>query len=125
MNHPFTADDWVLDALCREVGGDEWFADNQPGGITEQNFAKLVCSMCTVREQCLLVAIHRNERWGIWGGLSPKARDRERDRRGLKATPFESWHGSTGGAARHRRKGEKACARCVEAERVFRQDRRA
>ena len=40
--------------------------------------AKQICSSCEVRTECLDYALARNERFGIWGGLS------ERERRNLK-----------------------------------------
>ena len=40
--------------------------------------AKQVCRGCFVREQCLEDALERDERFGIWGGLS------ERERRRMK-----------------------------------------
>jgi WhiB family redox-sensing transcriptional regulator len=43
--------------------------------------AKRVCGMCPARLACLSYALRRNERLGIWGGLTE--RERRRVRRGL------------------------------------------
>lgn len=32
--------------------------------------AKDICEWCPVQPQCLLTAIHRNEQYGVWGGLN-------------------------------------------------------
>ena len=40
--------------------------------------AKRVCMACEVREACLEYALERDERSGVWGGMS------ERERRRLK-----------------------------------------
>lgn len=66
--------DWYADALCAQIGGDEWFPEK--GGTTHH--AKKVCLACPVREQCLEYALDREEDHGIWGATPP------RDRRKLK-----------------------------------------
>jgi WhiB family redox-sensing transcriptional regulator len=38
----------------------------------------MICQSCEVRAQCLEYALERDERFGIWGGLS------ERERRKLR-----------------------------------------
>ena len=36
---------------------------------------RLVCSECPIREACLEYALERAERWGIWGGATPRERE--------------------------------------------------
>lgn len=61
---------WRDDALCAEVPGDLWFPEKgEPAWI-----AKRICGMCPVSEECLEYALRANERYGIYGGLSPKER---------------------------------------------------
>lgn len=63
---------WVSEAICAQVDtGDVFFPEK--GGSTRE--AKKICSLCTVREECLEYALTHGERYGIWGGMS------ERDRR--------------------------------------------
>ena len=45
--------------------------------------AKLVCSRCLVRNECLQHAIEAREQYGIWGGLTEMER-RARARRGTR-----------------------------------------
>lgn len=65
---------WWHDALCLEVGSDLFFVDT--GESTRP--AKQVCSLCSVRAECLQDALDHDDRFGIRGGLS------ERQRRRLK-----------------------------------------
>lgn len=68
--------DWTELALCAETDPEAFFPEK--GGSTRN--AKMVCSRCPVRRDCLETALDRDERFGIWGGLS------ERERRRLKRT---------------------------------------
>jgi WhiB family redox-sensing transcriptional regulator len=69
---------WFVDALCAEIGGDEWYPEK--GGTTRA--AKRICAKCPVREECLEWALQNQERFGVWGGKS------ERERRAM--TPREA-----------------------------------
>jgi WhiB family transcriptional regulator, redox-sensing transcriptional regulator len=63
---------WMDQARCGEIGGDEWFPEK--GGSTAQ--AKAICRACEVRAECLEYALEHHEHWGIWGGLSGPQRRR-------------------------------------------------
>ncbi len=65
---------WQSDALCAQTDPEAFFPEK--GGSTRD--AKRICTSCDVRSQCLEYALHNDERFGIWGGLS------ERERRKLK-----------------------------------------
>ena len=65
---------WQEQALCAQTDPEAFFPEK--GGSTRE--AKRVCSRCEVRADCLSYALARDERFGIWGGLS------ERERRRLK-----------------------------------------
>jgi WhiB family transcriptional regulator, redox-sensing transcriptional regulator len=65
---------WADQALCAEVDAELWFPEK--GGSSRQ--AKMICRACPVRIECLNFALDRNERFGIYGGLT------ERERRDLK-----------------------------------------
>jgi WhiB family transcriptional regulator, redox-sensing transcriptional regulator len=62
--------DW---ALC---AGDPAPFFSEDGADAEM--AKAICAGCVVQAECLDYALARNERFGVWGGLS------ERERRNLK-----------------------------------------
>ncbi len=65
---------WQERALCAQTDPEAFFPEK--GGSTRE--AKRVCLSCDVRGDCLDYALHNDERFGIWGGLS------ERERRKLK-----------------------------------------
>jgi WhiB family transcriptional regulator, redox-sensing transcriptional regulator len=67
---------WADWAVCAEVDAELWFPEK--GGSSRQ--AKMICRACPVRIECLNFALDRNERFGIYGGLT------ERERRNLKRT---------------------------------------
>jgi WhiB family redox-sensing transcriptional regulator len=81
---------WRDLALCAEVDGELWFPEK--GGSTRE--AKAVCSRCRVAGECLEYAMDVESRpwvdyrYGVYGGLAPKARarlQRERDRQAVAA----------------------------------------
>jgi WhiB family redox-sensing transcriptional regulator len=67
-------DSWQDEALCAEVDPEMFFPEK--GGSTKK--AKEVCAACTVRIECLQFAMDRDERFGIYGGLSERERRRLR-----------------------------------------------
>ena len=40
-----------------------------------------LCAVCPVRNDCLNHALTHNEEWGMWGGMTPDERQREKRRR--------------------------------------------
>jgi WhiB family redox-sensing transcriptional regulator len=67
-------DRWQDKAVCAQTDPEAFFPEK--GGSTRE--AKRICLGCEVRDRCLEYALARDERFGIWGGLS------ERERRRLK-----------------------------------------
>jgi WhiB family transcriptional regulator, redox-sensing transcriptional regulator len=65
---------WQERALCAQTDPEAFFPEK--GGSTRE--AKKICTGCEVRSECLEYALSKDERFGIWGGLS------ERERRRLK-----------------------------------------
>lgn len=65
---------WQERALCAQTDPEAFFPEK--GGSTRE--AKRICQGCEVKPECLEFALHNDERFGIWGGLS------ERERRRLK-----------------------------------------
>lgn len=68
---------WMDDALCLEVDPEMFFPEK---GQSPRD-AKRICAKCEVREDCLLWALDRHERMGIWGGKTAKERAGMRARR--------------------------------------------
>jgi hypothetical protein len=77
---------------CATVGGDFWFPDNEsgvPGASTVDSlFAKSICNRCPHRRECAEWGI-KFETHGIWGGLTPRARQQVRRDRGIKVNQEE------------------------------------
>jgi hypothetical protein len=63
---------WHIDALCAETDPEIFFPEK--GGSTRP--AKAVCSQCVVRAECLDYALKTQQRFGIYGGVSERARRR-------------------------------------------------
>lgn len=66
--------EWMGDAVCAQTDPDQFFPER--GGSPKD--AKKVCLSCPVISQCRAYALGRDERFGVWGGLT------ERERRRLK-----------------------------------------
>jgi WhiB family redox-sensing transcriptional regulator len=63
---------WQADASCRGVDAELFF----PATEDEAAAAKAICETCPVRLACLAFSIERNERFGVWGGLTERERAR-------------------------------------------------
>ena len=63
-------------ALCAQSDPEAWFVEAE--GSTA--IVRSICAQCTVREQCLELALTLESGWGvyrhgIWGGTTPGERD--------------------------------------------------
>ena len=93
--------EWREKAECLGEDTDFFYIDDR----SPRQPAMAVCSRCTVRWQCLVEAVERNERWGIWGGmLTPERIKLKNSLKGLprdeareilfevaKSTPMHKW----------------------------------
>jgi WhiB family redox-sensing transcriptional regulator len=70
-------DDWRMAALCAETDPDVFYSDRGEGG-GKTRVARSICRRCMVRRACLDYALRHDERFGVWGGLSPVERGRLR-----------------------------------------------
>nr|WP_322767293.1 WhiB family transcriptional regulator [Frankia sp. Cr1] len=68
--------EWQERALCAQTDPEAFFPEK--GGSTRE--AKRICSGCEVRDECLEYALEKDERFGIWGGMSERERRRLRRR---------------------------------------------
>ena len=74
--------EWMTDGLCRQSDGEAWFPENG----AHADAAVAICRRCPVRTQCLDYALAHDERFGVWGGLTPNEREPlRRKRNGLCA----------------------------------------
>ena len=66
-------DPWRADALCKEYPTKMFYAaDKVPRFYYDP--ARLICSKCNVRGECLTYAMVNNEEFGFWGGFSKEER---------------------------------------------------
>lgn len=72
---------WRELGLCAQTDPDAFYPEHG-GSATE---AKRICAGCEVRDRCLADALARDERFGIWGGLSGYERRRLRAARRIPA----------------------------------------
>lgn len=75
---------WHTDAACRTTDAEELFAEG-----AEQRRAKVLCTRCPARTECLAEALDNRIEFGVWGGMT------ERERRALlRHRPnVTSWRG--------------------------------
>ena len=71
-------DSWKDQAECADTDSDIFVR----GGAHEEkdSIAKIICSMCQVRIECLEYAIEYKMDYGIWGGTTGNERKRLRTR---------------------------------------------
>ena len=75
---------WLERAACHGMDAPRFFGPDheaRPEREIREAKAKAVCKLCPVRVQCLDYALRNSIRYGIWGGLNPEERSRERRRR--------------------------------------------
>jgi WhiB family redox-sensing transcriptional regulator len=68
--------DWPAQGVCREIDPDLWFPDQGDGGSHRKGQGDLLLVPGGRRVQG--VAISSREPFGIWGGLSPRDREKLR-----------------------------------------------
>ena len=108
---------WVEGAACAQTDPELFFPEKgQPSAS-----AKLVCHRCPVVAACLEFALNSPIRVeGIWGGTTPKERQELRRELGVKTDNYYDRCGTSAGARRHYRRGEKACPDCRRGEMLAR-----
>jgi WhiB family redox-sensing transcriptional regulator len=63
--------DWMDDALCAQSDPSVFFSEKIGGSL---KLAKMVCQMCKVKNECLAYGMKGSNRYGVWGGKSPRER---------------------------------------------------
>jgi WhiB family redox-sensing transcriptional regulator len=69
--------DWRKDAACIGVDQEVFFPSDRKFTSKTWLGARYYCSICPVREQCLQVALQvdvSEDRWGMFGGMTPSER---------------------------------------------------
>jgi WhiB family redox-sensing transcriptional regulator len=69
--------EWQEQGLCRTYDNIIFFGDEGESELEKQNreqHAKSICKQCPVLDPCLEFAMETNQKYGIWGALTPKER---------------------------------------------------
>jgi WhiB family redox-sensing transcriptional regulator len=78
--------------LCAEIGGDFWFPerdDPENRKLLDPSYAKSICRSCIHKTECAQWGI-KNERFGIWGGLTEYERTLLRRRSNIRVKDWKS-----------------------------------
>ena len=78
--------------LCAEIGGDFWFPERdnpENRKLLDPSYAKSICRSCTHKTECAQWGI-KNERFGIWGGLTEYERTLLRTRSKIRVKDWKS-----------------------------------
>jgi len=89
--HQKNHSEWTQKALCRGYPTDLWFPE-VPQGRDYFAHAREVCSQCSVKKDCLAFALKFSadeDKFGMFGGLSPKERLEIRNRNNKHIEPEE------------------------------------
>ena len=69
--------DWRSRAACIDAPQEAFFPPDRKFTTRTWAVARSLCSQCSVREQCLAVALNvdvSEDRWGMFGGMTPSER---------------------------------------------------
>jgi WhiB family redox-sensing transcriptional regulator len=72
--------DWQEQAACRGMNSSAFYSPQGERGHKRrerEDAARRICHGCAVVEQCAAMAMRHRERYGVWGGMSPRERDTE------------------------------------------------
>ena len=76
-----TVTDWRDLAACRDSEPNLFFPVGTTGPALDLiDEAKVICTECSVREECLMYALQTNQEAGVWGGYAEDERRRLRKR---------------------------------------------
>lgn len=81
---------WFGRAACRDADRRLFFEPEGEGAKPRARrirAAKAVCADCPVRRECLLFALAKPERYGIWGGFTSWERATLKHRRPVRPAP--------------------------------------
>ena len=78
--------------LCAEIGGDFWFPERdnpENRKLLDPSYAKSICRSCIHKTECAQWGI-KNERFGIWGGLTEYERTLLRTQSKIRVKDWKS-----------------------------------
>jgi WhiB family redox-sensing transcriptional regulator len=63
---------WAVFSACHTADPSLFFG----GTRADERAAVIICSTCTVKDECLEFALGTRERFGVWGGTTERERKR-------------------------------------------------
>lgn len=69
-------EDWKKNASCRNSLVDKFYLENEDAGNLK--YIRALCAACPVRLECYDYAQMKRDKWGIWGGVTPSFRQKQR-----------------------------------------------
>lgn len=108
---------WQEWAACKGMDTNIFFPWREDG--PDSRLARETCETCIVRDYCLAESNEREDEYGIFGGMGGRERRGKRPPIPLSQIGYRAGDapcGTTAGYARHRRRGQKPCRDCVNAE---------
>jgi len=75
---------WMDQAACADIGPGLFYPRGEKPDAGYYDEARRICGGCPVRAECLDYALAVDDRFGMWGGLSPQEREKVRKQRGIK-----------------------------------------
>lgn len=83
-------EDWRLGALCHKRNNVFWYPPMEADAPEQYySIAREVCRCCSLWKECLDDGV--DEKWGMWGGLTPKERQPMKDGKQSLLKPHGSW----------------------------------
>lgn len=73
LNQVNMAEDWRNKAYCKSVSTQIDFYSEDKHTI---KLAKSMCKQCVVAHECLAFAVINQEKYGVWGGFTPRERNK-------------------------------------------------
>ncbi|MBO1334331.1 WhiB family transcriptional regulator [Streptomyces sp. VRA16 Mangrove soil] len=76
--------DWQERASCRGMNSATFYSPPGERGHARrkrEEAARRICQGCEVMEECAAMALDYQERYGVWGGMSPRERENMRGSR--------------------------------------------
>lgn len=92
-------------ALCSQTDPELFFAQevNTQAAYLDMKAAKRLCASCPLTMLCLRTAIENKEEYGIWGGATPRERNKITTKQQAEAFVVHLKNNFTGSTSRRRR----------------------
>ncbi|WP_344661124.1 WhiB family transcriptional regulator [Catenulispora subtropica] len=75
--------EWQASAACRGLASDRFFSPQGERGAARaerERSAREICEGCVVRDECARFAVESGEQHGVWGGVTGREREAQRQR---------------------------------------------